>query len=149
MSMTVERQNQVIIALLARSTIGLDKIDSIVTYKKGVKANNFRKAYNALDGSKGIQQIADMIPTSKQNMSQIVQTWEDKGIVYNTGTHTRPQYVGLLNLPTKPKTRSTPRKTIAPAKPRAPKPRSPSHELTSTATQTEPSAQTNDARTPQ
>lgn len=99
----IERQNQVIIALLARSTLGVDYISKIITSgKKKGSANNFIVAYNALDGNQSLTDIAKQIGTSKQNLSQIVQTWEEKGIVFNVGTDSRRVYMGLLKLPVKP-----------------------------------------------
>ena len=100
MSTTLERQNRVIIELLARSTIGVKEIENIVRKgKQKGNSDNFVKAYNQLDGTKSVTDIAKIVNVTKQNMSQVIQTWEEKGIVYNVGTDTKPAYVGLLKLP--------------------------------------------------
>jgi hypothetical protein len=92
------RQNEVIIALLARSTIGLAEILKIVC---GGKRNPeaYRKAYNALDGSTGVTHLARLAGVAQPTMSVILQSWEEQGIVYNVGTDRKPQYHRLLYLP--------------------------------------------------
>jgi hypothetical protein len=100
MSSLLEKQNQVIISLLARSTIGKEHIASMVTSgKKKGKARDYLRAYNALDGSKSITEIANIVGVTKQNMAQVMQTWEDEGIVYNAGTASRSSFYGLMRLP--------------------------------------------------
>ena len=93
------QQNKVLIALLARSTIGLEYIENIVrSGKKKGNPNDFVRAYNALDGTRTVTEIAQMVGGTRQNMSQVLQNWEDKGIVYNVGTSSQPVYFGLLKL---------------------------------------------------
>ena len=119
MSTLLEQQNKVIIALLARSTIGIEYIEKVVrSGKKKGKSDDFVRAYNELDGSRSVTEIAGMIGVSKQNVSQVLQTWEEKGIVYSLGTGNRTVYVGLLKLPIKSKSRSAPKKTKRPRKPK-------------------------------
>lgn len=119
MSTILERQNEVIIALLARSTIGVEYIEKIVkSGKKKGKSEDFVRAYNELDGSKSITDIAKRVGVTKQNMSQVIQTWEEKGIVYNVGTTGRSVYAGLLKLPTKSKPHSM-KQTKTARKPKA------------------------------
>lgn len=111
MSTILERQNQVIIALLARNTVGVDYIEKIVTAgKQKGKPEDFIRAYNELDGTKSITEIAKLLGVSKQNLSQVLQRWEEKGIVYNVGTGSRTVYAGLLKLPAKGKNRSDKKK---------------------------------------
>ena len=100
MSTTLERQNRVIIELLARTALGVEKIEDIV--KKGKRKGNpddYAKVYNLLDGTKTATELAKVVQVSKQNMSEILKYWEEKGIVYNIGTDNLPKYVGLLRLP--------------------------------------------------
>jgi DNA-directed RNA polymerase specialized sigma subunit len=93
------QQNKVLIALLARSTIGLEYIENIVrSGKKKGNPNDFVRAYNALDSTRTVTEIAQMVGGTRQNMSQVLQNWEDKGIVYNVGTSSQPVYFGLLKL---------------------------------------------------
>jgi hypothetical protein len=98
MSDKSERQNEAIIALLARSAIGVDTISGIVC---GGKRNPeaYRKAYNALQGSSGVTEIAKLAGVSQPTMSVVLQSWEEQGIVYNVGTERKPQYHRLLPLP--------------------------------------------------
>lgn len=108
MSPVADRQNQVIIDLLARIAFGADEIEKIV--KKGKKkksSGDLVRGYNELDGVKSITDIAKIIGVTKQNMSQVLQTWEEKGIVYNTGTSTRKTYAGLLKLQFRGKDRTS------------------------------------------
>ena len=99
MSEVLERQNRVIIELLARSSIGADKIGDIV--RKGKKdPDGYVNVYNQLDGVKTATDLAKVIGVSKQNMSEILKSWEEQGIVYDTGTDKLPKYVRLLKLPT-------------------------------------------------
>jgi len=94
----LERQNEVIIALLAQSTIGIDKISKIVCGGKR-KPEAYRKAYNALQGNNGVTQIAKVAGVAQPTMTVILQSWEEQGIVNNLGTERKPQYHRLLHLP--------------------------------------------------
>lgn len=137
MSTIIERQNEVIIALLARSTIGVDYIEKIVTSRKKGKGEDFLRAYNQLDGTRSITEIAKQLGVSKQNISQVLQAWEEKGIVYNVGTTSRSVYAGLLKLPTKNKPRATSQQTKVRRKQKTPKTRIHTKELPSVAAQDE------------
>lgn len=111
MSPVADRQNQVIIDLLARIAFGADEIEKIV--KKGKKkkiSGDFVLGYNELDGVKSLTDIAKIVGVTKQNMSQVLQTWEEKGIVYNSGTNTRKAYAGLLKLQIKGKSGTSEKK---------------------------------------
>lgn len=98
MSEKLERQNEAIIALLARSTIGVAAITKIVC---GGKRNPeaYRKVYNTLDGSSGVTALAKLAGVTQPTMSVVLQAWEEQGIIYNVGTHNKPQYLRLLHLP--------------------------------------------------
>jgi hypothetical protein len=120
MTALLERQNRIIISLLARTAIGADEIENIVRKgKKRANADNFVKAYNALNGVKTATELATIVGVSKQNMSEVLQTWEENGIVYDVGTGKRPVYVGLMKLSVKrarpgarKKGAAKPRKTV-------------------------------------
>ena len=98
MSEKLERQNEAIIALLARSAIGVETISTIVC---GGKRNPeaYRKTYNALDGSAGVTQLAKLAGVSQPTMSVVLQSWEEQGIIYNVGNERKPQYRRVLYLP--------------------------------------------------
>ncbi len=103
MSETIlEQQNRIIISLLARRTPGIEYIERIVKGgKKKGRPEDFVRAYNALDGSKTVTEIAKIVGVSQPSMTVVLQTWEERGIVYKTGTSKSSRYVGLLKLPTK------------------------------------------------
>jgi len=98
MSEKLERQNAAIIALLARSTIGVPTISKIVS---GGKRNPqaYMKVYNALDGAIGVTELAKLAGVSQPTMSVVLQSWEEQGIIYNLGTDAKPRYHRLLHLP--------------------------------------------------
>jgi hypothetical protein len=98
-STLLERQNEVIISLLARNTLGIEYIENAVTGGGKMKRRDtFVQAYNSLDGSKTVTQIAEIVGVSKQAMSKVLQLWARKGVVYDVGEEGRPLYVGLLKL---------------------------------------------------
>lgn len=100
MSEKLERQNEAIIGLLARSTIGLAVIlRAVCSGKRNPEA--YRKVYNALDGSTGVTDLAKIAGVSQPTMSVVLQSWEEQGIVYNVGSERKPQYHRLLHLPAK------------------------------------------------
>lgn len=103
-------QNRVIISLLARQTITSPKIEEIVTRwkKKGLR-EKYIQAYNALDGSKSIVQVAKIAEVSPQNMGGILEKWEEEGIVYKEGSGKNAKYIGLLKLPLRSQKKSTKR----------------------------------------
>ena len=94
----VEKQNEVMIALLARLSIGIDRIRQIVVDKKRDPVAYLR-AYNALDGKVGVVQAANLAGVAKGNMSTVLKRWEAEGIIFNTGTANKPLYKHLLVLP--------------------------------------------------
>lgn len=98
MSEKLEHQNEAIIALLARSTIGVAAISKIVC---GGKRNPeaYRKVYNALQGSSSVTDLAKLAGVTQPTMSVVLQSWEEQGIVYNLGTERKPQYHRLLHIP--------------------------------------------------
>lgn len=98
MSDKLERQNGVIIALLARSTIGVPTITKAVCAGKR-NPEAYRKVYNALNGLSGVTDLAKLAGVSAPTMSVVLQSWEDQGIVYNVGNERKPLYHRLLFLP--------------------------------------------------
>ena len=94
----VAKQNEVLIGLLARSTIGVESIHQTVTKGKKNPAA-YIEAYNALSGSVGVTQAAKIAGVSKGTMSDTLKSWEEEGIVYDVGEPNRPLYKRLLVLP--------------------------------------------------
>ncbi len=95
---TLEKQSEVMIYLLARLSIGIEQIKTVVTHKKRNPAA-YVKAYNALTGSVGVVEAANIAKVVKGNMSTVLKRWEAEGIIYNVGTEHKPAYKHLLVLP--------------------------------------------------
>ena len=93
------KQNEALIALLARSAIGLEGIAAVVSRGKRDPAA-YLKAYNALDGTIGVTEAAKVAGVSQPTMTVVLKSWEEQGIVYNVGEAGRPLYKRLLLLPT-------------------------------------------------
>jgi hypothetical protein len=92
------KQNEILIGLLARSTIGIDSIHDIVT--RGKKdPGAYIKAYNALTGTLTVTAAAKIAGVSKGTMSETLSSWEGAGIIYDVGEPNRPMYKRLLVLP--------------------------------------------------
>ncbi len=105
MSDKSERQNEAIIALLARTAIGVDTIFNLVCGGKR-DPEAYRKVYNALQGTLSVTEVAKLAGVRQQTMSEVLQSWEEQGIVYNAGTDRKPQYHRLLHLPRTKRKRS-------------------------------------------
>jgi len=100
MSDILEKQNEVLIALLARSTLGVRYVYETVTKsKRNPKA--YIKAYNSLRGTIGVTEAGKLAGVSPPTMSEILKSWEAQGIVYDVGESNRPLYKRILGLPEK------------------------------------------------
>jgi len=96
----IGKQNEAIIALLARSVIGVKTIyEAVVRAKKDPAA--YVRAYNALDGTIGVTEAAKVAGVTQGTMTPILKGWETQGIIYNAGDSRRPLYKRLLVLPEK------------------------------------------------
>jgi hypothetical protein len=102
MSEKLERQNEVIIALLARSTVGVPAITQAVCGGKR-SPEAYRKVYNAMDGRLGVTELAKLAGVAQPTMTNILKSWYGKGVIYNLGTEKKPLYHRLLILPAKKK----------------------------------------------
>ena len=96
----LEKQNEVLISLLARSTIGVKAIYEAVTLGRR-NPNAYMKMYNALRGDVSVTEAAKIAGVSIGTMSDTLSTWEAEGIIYNVGQPNRPLYKRLLALPEK------------------------------------------------
>jgi hypothetical protein len=99
------KQNDVLIALLARSTLGIELIHGVVTKGKR-NPEAYVDAYNALDGTIGVTDAAKVAKVSQPTMTEILKSWEAEGIVYNVGDARKPLYKRLLVLSTAPRRES-------------------------------------------
>ena len=101
MTEIVEHQNDAIIALLARSAIGIETIKkTVVAGKRNPQA--YLKVYNSLDGARSVTDLAKIAGVTQPTMTVVLQSWEEQGIVYNLGSAMKPRYHRLLLLtPTK------------------------------------------------
>jgi len=95
--MNENKQNEVIISLLARLVFSEEKIKEIISHKKR-KPGNWIKGYNACDGTKGVTEIAKTVGVKPPSATYVLKSWESIGIIYNIGTETRPLYMKLLTL---------------------------------------------------
>jgi len=95
------RQNEVLIGLLARSTIGLQVIWDIVTRNKK-DPGAYVRVYNSLRGATSVSEAAKIADVKPPTMSVILSSWEEQGIIYDISDGFKPQYVRLLSLPEKP-----------------------------------------------
>ena len=93
----IVRQNNVIISLLAKRIMGERELIKIVTAKKR-NPKAYLKGYNACDGTKGVGGLSKVFGVVHGTLSPILQSWEEKGIVYNVGNSSKPLYVKLMNL---------------------------------------------------
>lgn len=95
--MEQEKQNEIIIGLLARLTFGEAKIKNIVSSNKR-QGSYWTKAYNACDGKKGVGEIAKIAGVSQPTATVTLKSWEEGGIVYNSGSDAKPKYKRLLKI---------------------------------------------------
>jgi hypothetical protein len=96
----IERQNEVIIALLARLVWTPDKLAEIVSRGKR-NPSAYRKIYNVLDGNATGKDLASRAGVSQPVMSIALKAWHELGIVTNVGTDSQPRYKKLMLIPTK------------------------------------------------
>jgi hypothetical protein len=93
-----QKQNEVMISLLARLVWTPEKITEIVVRGKR-SAEAYVTAHNALDGSATVTQLASLAGVTKSTMSVTLQSWLDEGIILNIGTDSQPRYKRLMKIP--------------------------------------------------
>ena len=91
------KQNEVMIGLLARLTIGSEHIRTTVTQKKR-NPQGYIATYNALDGSTGVVEAAKMAGVDKSTMSSILKKWQSAGIIYDVSNSSKPAYKRVLEI---------------------------------------------------
>jgi hypothetical protein len=96
----IQRQNDVIIGLLARLVWTPEKLADIVSRGKR-NPQAYRKVYNALDGIATGKLLASRASVSQPVMAVALKAWHELGIVANVGTDSQPRYKRLMLIPTK------------------------------------------------
>lgn len=97
-ALTVERQNDVMITLLARLVWKPEELAELLSRGKRNPAA-YLKVYNLLDGAKTGRQLAEAAGVTQQAMSFALQGWEELGLVMNIGSQAQPRYKRLMNVP--------------------------------------------------
>ena len=95
--MNENKQNEVIISLLARMVFGEEKLKQIITRGKR-KPKDWIRGYNACDGKKGVTEIAKIAGVTQPGATPILKSWEAAGIIYNVGSTKKPLYMKLLRI---------------------------------------------------
>lgn len=98
--MVIERQNDVMIGLLARLVWKPEELAELLSRGKR-NPEAYLKVYNLLDGRKTGRQLAEAAGVTQQAMSFALQGWEELGLVMNVGTEAQPKYKRLMNIPEK------------------------------------------------
>ncbi len=93
----IEKQNEVIISLLARQVFGENKIRELVSSNKR-DAAAWVRGYNACDGKCGVSEIAKVAGVAQPSATTLLKSWENLGIVINFGSETKPLYKRLMRL---------------------------------------------------
>jgi hypothetical protein len=96
----IQRQNGVIIGLLARLVWTPEKLAEIVTRGKR-NPEAYRRVYNALDGVTTGRSLASIAGVTPAAISYVLQAWEEEGIVTNEGTASQPRYKAVMRIPKK------------------------------------------------
>ncbi len=96
----IQRQNEMIIGLLARLVWTPEKLAEIVSRGKR-NPQAYREAYNALDGNATGKRLASRANVSQPAMAVVLKAWHELGIVVNIGTDSQPRYKRLMLIPTK------------------------------------------------
>ena len=96
-NMEENKQNQIIISLLARMVFGEEKLKQIITRGKR-KPKDWVRGYNSCDGTKGVTAIAKIVGVKSPSATPILKNWEAVGIIYNIGSAQKPLYIKLLTL---------------------------------------------------
>ena len=94
----IQKQNDVIIGLLARLVWSPEKLAELIMHRKK-NAASCLTVYNLLDGMKTGRQLASTAGVTQQAISYVLQLWEEQGIVMNVGTESQPRYKRLMSVP--------------------------------------------------
>lgn len=78
---TLERQNDLIIRLLARMAFTQRDLKELITRNKR-NPSKYVEGYNAMDGTKSVSEIAKLVGVTATTISPILASWEEEGVVY-------------------------------------------------------------------
>jgi hypothetical protein len=95
----IQRQNEVIIGLLARLVWTPERLAEIVSHGKR-NPQAYLKVYNSLDGTVTGTHLASVAGVTQPAMAVALKAWQELGIVLNVGTETQPRYKRLMSIPT-------------------------------------------------
>jgi hypothetical protein len=95
----VQRQNEVIIGLLARLVWSPEKLAEIVSRGKR-NPQAYLKVYISLDGARTGTHLASVAGVTQPAMAVALKAWQELGIVMNVGTENQPRYKRLMPIPT-------------------------------------------------
>ena len=93
----LEKQNEIIISLLARLVMGENKIKDLVTKNKQ-NPEKYLRGYNSCNGVNTLTDIAKIVGVTVGTLSPILKNWEKEGIIYNIETETSPKYKSLMKI---------------------------------------------------
>jgi hypothetical protein len=110
MSETIEKQNDIIISLLGRMVFSPEKIREILTKNKKKDPEKYVVGYNACDGIKNVNDLAEIIGVDQSTLSPILLQWEDIGIIYEVKKQKNKLYKKLYPIEVK---KTTPKKPTA------------------------------------
>lgn len=75
------KQNEVMISLLGRMAFTPEQVRQIVISRKK-NPEKYIEGYNALNGTKTVSEVAKIAGVTQPNMTNILQQWEELGIIY-------------------------------------------------------------------
>ncbi|BDQ31306.1 hypothetical protein NZNM25_03070 [Nitrosopumilus zosterae] len=78
----IQKQNQIIISLLAKLVLKEEEVKEIIINRK-TNPKKYIEGYNACDGKHTINEIIKIVGVKQQTLSPILQEWENKGILYS------------------------------------------------------------------
>ena len=82
MTEKIEKQNEVIISLLGRIAFTPEVIRNLVVKNKKTDPEKYIAGYNACNGNRTVNELAEIIGVKHNTLSPILQEWEELGIIY-------------------------------------------------------------------
>ncbi len=93
------RQNEIIISLLGRMVFTPEQIKQIILKgKRKSNRDNYVKGYNECDGEKPVIEIAQIIGIDDSNLYEIMEVWEEIGIIYEVDKPSGKFYKRLMQI---------------------------------------------------
>lgn len=82
MTERTEKQNEIIISLLGRIAFTPEVIRNLVVKNKKTDPEKYVAGYNACDGNRNVNELAEIVGVKQNTLSPILQEWEELGIIY-------------------------------------------------------------------